>query len=92
MSSMTFEKDLSHHPLHYFTLLAVQLVGLWGILWFAYQPMMQLIVLVSMAVAYVVWGIAHHQEHHDLHPKIIVEYFLVALFAVLIFGSLLLNT
>ncbi|KKU89268.1 MAG: hypothetical protein UY20_C0014G0011, partial [Candidatus Yanofskybacteria bacterium GW2011_GWA1_48_10] len=28
---MTFEKDFTHHPLHYFTLLCVMLVGLWGI-------------------------------------------------------------
>jgi hypothetical protein len=92
MSSIIFERDFSRHPLHYFTLLSVQLVGLWGVLLFTYQPAMQMVTVISMAVAYVVWGIAHHNQHHDLHPKIIAEYFLVAALAVLVFGSILLYT
>lgn len=92
MSSISFERDFSRHPLHYFTLLTVLLIGLWGIFWFTYQPAMQMVVLISMAVAYVAWGIAHHREHRDLHPKIIAEYLLVATLAVLLFGSLLINT
>ena len=92
MSSFTFEKDFSRHPLHYFTLLTVQLIGLWGIFLFTYRPSLQLVVLISMAVSYVVWGIMHHKEHRDLHPKIVAEYLLIAALAVLLFGSLLLNT
>lgn len=92
MSSLTFEKDFSRHPLHYFTLLTVQLTGLWGVFLFSYNSAMQLIIVISMAVSYVVWGIVHHREHRDLHPKIILEYLLVATLAVLIFGSLLQNT
>jgi hypothetical protein len=92
MATINFEKDLSRHPLHYFVLLSIQLVGLWGLFWFGYQPAMQLSILISMSVAYVVWGIIHHQEHHNLHIKIIVEYILVATLAVLLFGSLLLRT
>jgi len=92
MSSFTFEKDFSRHPLHYFTLLVVLLVGLWGIFLFTYQPMMQLVILISMSFSYIVWGIIHHTEHHDLHPKIIIEYVAIAVLAILIFGSLLINT
>ena len=89
MSSITFEKDFPRHPMHYFTLLTVQLVGLWGIFWFTRQPGLQMIILASMAVSYVVWGIVHHREHHDLHIKIVAEYLLIAILVVLIFGSLL---
>lgn len=92
MSNITFEKDFSRHPLHYFTLLVVQLIGLWGIFWFSYQQTMQFIIVVSMAVSYVVWGIIHHEEHKDLHPKIVAEYVLIALLVVIVFGSLLFNT
>jgi hypothetical protein len=92
MSEIIFEKDFSRHPLHYFTLLCVLLVGLWGIFWFDYQPAMQFSIIISMAVSYVVWGIVHHREHNDLHPKIVIEYILVAALAVLIFGSLLIRT
>jgi len=92
MTTITFEKDFSRHPLHYFTLLCVQLVGLWGLFWFNYQPSMQFSILLSMSVSYVVWGIVHHREHHDLHVKIVVEYILWAALVVLLFGSMLLRT
>lgn len=75
--------------MHYFTLLCMQLVGLWGIFWFSYQPATQLAVAVGMAVAYVGWGIYHHAQHKNLHLKIVFEYILVAMLAVLIFGSIL---
>ena len=88
---MTFEKDFAHHPQHYFTLLCILLVGLWGIFWFDYHHLLQLGILVSMAVSYVVWGIVHHAHHRDLHIKIVFEYLLVAIFAVLIFVSLILR-
>ena len=92
MSRIVFEKDFSHHPLHYFTLLCIQLVGLWGIFWFSYSRMTQLTIVISMAVSYIIWGIIHHYEHHDLHFKIISEYILVAVLAVLLFTSLLIRS
>jgi hypothetical protein len=92
MSKITFEKDFSRHPMHYFTLLSVMLVGLWGIFWFGFQPAMQLSIVISMAIAYVIWGIVHHREHKDLHIRIVFEYILVAMLGVLIFGSLLVRT
>lgn len=92
MSEIYFEKDLSRHPLHYFILLSFQLVGLWGLFWFNFQPAMQMTILLTMAVSYVIWGVIHHRMHHDLHPKIIWEYILVAMLVVLVFGSLLFRT
>jgi len=53
---------------------------------------MQLAIIISMGVSYVVWGIIHHYDHRDLHIKIIAEYILIALLAVLIFGTLLINS
>jgi len=91
MSAIIFQKDISRHPFHYFTLLCVQLVGLWGIFWFSYQAYIQMVILLAMAISYVAWGITHHHQHHDLHIAIVLEYILVAVLAVLIFGSLLLR-
>ncbi len=89
--TMNFEKDFAHHPQHYFVLLCILLVGLWGIFWFDYYRLLQLGILVSMAASYVVWGIVHHAHHRDLHIKIVFEYLLVAIFAILIFVSLILR-
>lgn len=92
MAQITFEKDFAKHPVHYFSLLCVLVLGLWGIFWFDYQRAVQMGIVVSLAVTYVVWGIIHHKGHQDLHLKIILEYVLVAGFAVLLFASLLLRT
>ncbi len=92
MSKITFEKDFPKHPLHYFTLLSLMLIGLWGVFLFSFQPALQLSVVVSMAICYVIWGVIHHQEHRDLHVKIVIEYILVAVLGILIFGSLLVRT
>ena len=88
----SFEKDFAHHPLHYFTLLVMLLTGLWGIFWFDYYRPIQLAIVVSMGVAYVVWGIVHHAMHKDLHFKIIFEYMVMALLAIVIFGSIIVRT
>jgi len=45
-----------------------------------------------MSAAYVVWGIIHHHQHRDLHVKIVSEYLLMAILAVLIVGSLIYRT
>jgi len=92
MAKIIFEKDFARHPLHYFTLLCVMLVGLWGVLWFSYHPPTQLILMVAMAASYVVWGILHHHQHRDLHLKIVLEYLLLATLGSLIFASLVLRT
>jgi hypothetical protein len=92
MSQLVFEKDFARHPLHYFTLLCVEMVGLWGIFWFSYRPLTQLGIIIFMSTAYVLWGLVHHYQHRDLRLTIIFEYILMAILAVLIFGSLLLRT
>ncbi len=89
MARLTFETDFARHPLHYFTLLCILLAGLWGIFWFDHNQALQLGIMVSLAISYVVWGIVHHLYHRDLHIKIIFEYVLVAVFAVLVFASIL---
>jgi len=92
MSQQTFEKDFAHHPLHYFALLCILAIGLWGIFWFDYYRALQLAIIVSMGIAYVVWGIVHHSLHRDLHVKIIFEYALMAMLAILVFSSLIFRT
>jgi len=92
MSQINLEQDVSRHPLHYFVLLCIQLVGLWGIFWFSYLPQGQFVIILAMAIGYVFWGIFHHYEHKDLHAKIIWEYVLVAALAVILFAALIFRT
>lgn len=48
-----------------------------------------MVIMIALSISYVVWGIVHHSHIGDLHPKIVVEYILVAMLAVLMFASLL---
>ncbi len=89
MDQQSFERDFARHPVHYFTLLCVMLTGLWGIFWFDYYHPLQIAIVVSMGVSYVVWGIIHHTLHKDIHLKIVMEYLLVAVLAIFIFVSLI---
>lgn len=92
MAKLTFETDFVHHPLHYFSLLCVFVLGLWGLFWFNYNPILQVLIVVSLGVAYVVWGIIHHWQHGDLHVKIVFEYILMAVLVGLMFTSIVLRT
>lgn len=91
MSAVIFKKDIISHPLHYFSLLCLLGVGLWGIFWFDYSRVIQLRIVISLGVAYVMWGMVHHWYHRDLHLKVVWEYLLVAVLAVVIFTSLVLG-
>ncbi len=89
MNKVIFEKDLSKHPLHYFVLLCLQIIGLWGIFWFSYRPVLQFITIIYMGIGYVTWGIIHHKIHKDLHIKIVLEYILFATILITLFSSLI---
>lgn len=88
MSKINFNSDLAHNPIHYFSLICILAVGLWGVSWFGYDKTLQLSLVVSLGVTYTVWGIIHHAIHKDLHPKIVVEYVLMSILAILVIGSL----
>lgn len=89
MSTQSLEKNFTRHPLHYFILLCLQLVGLWGVFWFSTSQPLQFIMILYMATSYVVWGIIHHMSTRDLHIKIIAEYLLFGLMGVLLFSVLI---
>lgn len=88
MSKINFNSDLAHNPLHYFSLICILAVGLWGVSWFSYNKTLQLGLVVSLGITYIVWGIIHHALHKDLHLKIIIEYVLISILSILIIGSL----
>lgn len=47
----------------------------------------QLIMMVIILVLYVFLGLLHHGKHHDIHPKVVLEYILISvlIFALFIF-------
>lgn len=79
----------SSHFLHSLSLLLLMTAGLAGLVFFRFNHPVQFLLAAAMGICYTAWGIVHHYLKGDIHPKIIAEYLLVALFAVLLFASLL---
>ncbi len=48
------------------------------------NPQLQSMIIYSSAVLYFFWGILHHHFEGDLMPKVVVEYLLISLLAVLL--------
>ncbi len=49
-----------------------------------YSQMLTLLVILTI---YTIIGIIHHGKHHDIHPKVVLEYILVSalMFALFVF-------
>ncbi|MFZ2199427.1 MAG: hypothetical protein WAV40_01410 [Microgenomates group bacterium] len=60
------------------------------IFYFATRPIITLFSTIIFAVLYLIWGVFHQARSHNLHAKIVLEYFLVALLGVAIVSTLLL--
>lgn len=49
---------------------------------------LQLAIGVMTTIAYILWGIMHHALAGDLHRKIVIEYVLVGLVALVLLATL----
>lgn len=71
--------------LYYFIILIfILIIGLTALFWTRGYQTLQLIISIITATAYVIWGVFYHAHRRDLHPRIVIEYILVALIAVIL--------
>ncbi len=77
---------------HYLPLILIVLAGLFGIYWFNFNRPVQLSIMLGIVASYVFWGITNHSINKDLHPKIIGEYLLVGMLAILLFATVIYST
>lgn len=75
-------KDTHFHLLHYLVLVVSLLSAVVLFFLFSSNHRIQFNVAIMTAVTYFIWGMVHHYLEDDLHPKIMVEYLLIALLAV----------
>lgn len=80
-------KDLKH----YLALIAFLSAGLALFLIFNYNRQIQMGISLIMAGGYIIWGIIHHTIKRELHPKIILEYVVVAIVASVVVIFLLMR-
>jgi len=65
--------------------------GILAIKYFQSRPDLQSAVILIIASFYVLWGLIYHEIKGDFHLKIMIEYLLVAIIAVLLFKGALLR-
>lgn len=79
------KQDTIMHTLVLFCILA----GGAAMFWYGQGNVaLQLAAGIVTSVAYVAWGIIHHAIAGDLHRKVVIEYVLVGLIAIVILATL----
>jgi hypothetical protein len=76
---------------HYTPLLGIFIIGLFGFWLFSYNRQLQLALAASMSVAYVAWGVVHHNIHKDFSLEVLIEYVLIALLGFVVMLTILLR-
>ena len=66
------------HLFYYIFSIAILCIGLFLILINNHDNKMQALFIAMTATCYVLWSMVHHYVHHELHPRVVVEYLLIA--------------
>jgi hypothetical protein len=74
---------LRHHLFHYAFLLALILCAGIAAIWLQ-NSTYRWWIIGPIALTYLVWGIWHHWEHHDLTKEVVLEYLAIALLLVVV--------
>jgi len=81
---MNIKALIQKHFWYYLSLVFLQLIGL-GLLFFTGSNIgIQITAIIVMSVFYMFWASFHHYFHHNLTPKIVVEYVLMGLLGIVV--------
>jgi len=72
-------------------LLIILAGGIWTFYSLRGNPISQLYAGIATAGAYVAWGILYHWVEKDLHAKVVIEYILVGLIAIVLLATIILT-
>lgn len=72
------------HVTHFGLLFLILLAGSYIFFLTNSNHSLQLAVGIVLTVFYVVWGLIHHSIQKDLHPKVVIEYILIGLIAIML--------
>lgn len=81
--------DLHNHKLDYSILAVMSGIYLLVVLKILTTPLYVILVTATYAFLYFLWGILHHLSTRTLYKKVVLEYFLVAVMAIVIVSTLL---
>jgi hypothetical protein len=70
-------KNIQKHFWHYLVYLLVFGTGLTLVVFAKGNAQLQAMFLMMTMFVYFLWAMVHHYVHHQLHPRIVVEYILI---------------
>lgn len=82
---------LHQHLAHFILLLGVLILGAIAVLTLSLDRQMQQYAVMAIGIAYVLWGIFHHHIEGDLHPRVLLEYIIMAMLASSILLSIIIR-
>jgi hypothetical protein len=77
------------HIVHIMFLVVILAIGSWTFLSMAGNPDFMRLTGITMAGAYVAWGIIHHAVSGNLRVRVVIEYVLVAAIALVFLFAVL---
>lgn len=80
---------MKFHRLHFVILVTILGIGIGLFFYTQSNRTLQLSVGIATSLAYVLWGLIHHAMQRDLYPKVVVEYVLMGLIAILLLMTIL---
>ncbi len=84
--------DYAEHLPHLLSLGGILLAGVVGWVAFSYDRSFQMVMALSLPVAYFAWGVVHHFLHEDLYFRVIVEYLVIAVLGAILLTSVIFYT
>jgi hypothetical protein len=77
-------KNIKKHFWHYLVYALIFGVGLLLIVTAKGNANMQAIYISMIAFIYFLWAMVHHYVHHELHPRVVVEYMLIVILGTIL--------
>jgi hypothetical protein len=77
-------EQLQKHFWYYVSLVGLQGIGLLLLYITGTNTFIQVVSIVFMSFVYIFWASYHHYFHHNLTPKIVVEYVLMGLLGMVV--------
>ncbi len=71
-------REIEKHKLYYLFLTLILAFGVILVIFATPNRALQGTFIVLTGVSYFIFGVVHHVQNHDFHPKIVVEYGLIA--------------
>ncbi len=90
MTSYKIKKDYIHSD--YFILAIGLSLAASLYLLFLNQPNIQIGIVIATGLFYILWAVIHHAREGDIHPKVILEYTLIAALAIALMLTLIIRT